>query len=302
MSITLYEEARIREVHITKEGTAVYDPNPLRALREAQKHAGKKGDIATMPQLLRSRANASFHNEIWTDWYNTNSWEYIGKTPQGNSVVIVAHGIGPFTTLKRIEQAYNEAIDIGKITLKELTGLLGSDTPSFSYDEFTKRNHLPSKYAIIMDFETVQKTVSDHQHIDNLRTNPLFIARAGGKAQAKAFLDKAATKYQKYGQLHPFKNMDVEQPEGRMLRLDKLDHIGLNGLHFFAGGGHFVAIAPETQERINGAATPIVPTLEQIAEVLNPYVAPACHEEVFDKLQKLYYSFTSVAHPSKQQR
>jgi hypothetical protein len=295
MSVILDQEVRVVN---TKEGQAFYNSSLPAALREAQAHAGEQGHVATMPELLHGRTVARFDNEIWTQWFTANSAEYVGKTAQGKPVVIVAHGIGPFTNPARIEQAYQEGLVnyAGKFTQEEFAGLLGSGVPSFGYDEFLKRTSILSTYAIVIDFEKAKGTTSDHQAIGNLYKNPLVIARAGGEAPAKAFLDKAAQKYQKYGQWHPFGNVDVEQSQGRLLFLGSNDDNGLNGDDFLNKRGRFVGVAPEAQASGREAPAPsltapsqiIAPKLDDILRVVGPYTASVNADALRKQLTTLY--------------
>ena len=43
------------------------------ALRRALRYAGDNGFVASLPQLLHARVNASYDNIIWNTWFTTNS-------------------------------------------------------------------------------------------------------------------------------------------------------------------------------------------------------------------------------------
>ncbi len=53
------------------------------ALGRALDYAGDDGFVASMPQLLHARANASYDNIIWNTRFTSNSEESVTKTPQG---------------------------------------------------------------------------------------------------------------------------------------------------------------------------------------------------------------------------
>ena len=73
---------------IKMEAAIFFDSYFPRALRQALQYAGDDGFVASMPQLLHARANASYDHIIWNTWFTPNSEENVVKTPQGNRVVV----------------------------------------------------------------------------------------------------------------------------------------------------------------------------------------------------------------------
>ncbi len=113
------------------EATIIYDSYLPDALRRALEYAGEDGFVASMPQLLHARANASYDNDIWNTWsLASNSEENITRTPQGNNVVVAVHGGGIFATPERFRKLYHSNVSrhcetgytglfAGKITAQE---------------------------------------------------------------------------------------------------------------------------------------------------------------------------------------
>lgn len=207
------------------------------ALRLALEYAGDDGFVASMPQLLHARANASFDNEIWSTWYFTsNSEESVAKTAQGHHVVVAVHGGGIFASPERFRKLYHASVDRSssdgfsglfgaKITKREARDVLdgklpdGTEIPVFSFDEL-KRGivNLPLRYAVVVDFETVRKSRSGYAALDVLKDDPLMIVRAGGVEAAAAYLDKAKHDHNTtvMGNWHPFNDIDPDQPQTRV--------------------------------------------------------------------------------------
>lgn len=74
----------------------------------ASKYAGGDGHIATLPELveLRLNAEAGRTGSPWETWYTSSSAEYVGIGADGRVKIIVAHGVGPMSTIDGIKAAY----------------------------------------------------------------------------------------------------------------------------------------------------------------------------------------------------
>lgn len=77
------------------------------AWQQAIKFAGKHGRIATMPDIVASRLATKPGDAPWETYYTTLSAEYFGIGKDGRKLIIVAHGIGPMSTLDGILKAYS---------------------------------------------------------------------------------------------------------------------------------------------------------------------------------------------------
>ncbi len=79
---------------IKMQAAIFFDSYFPKAFRQALQYAGDDGFVASMPQLLHARANASYDGIIWNTWFNANSEESVVTTPQGKRVVVVWVGGG----------------------------------------------------------------------------------------------------------------------------------------------------------------------------------------------------------------
>ena len=222
------------------EGAIFYDSYLPEALRQARQYAGDDGFVASMPQLLHARANASFDNIIWNTWFNPNSEESVLTTPQGNHVVVTVHGGGIFASPARFEKLFRASTNrycevgftglfAGKITEREARDVLagrlpdGTEIPVFSFDKFRQGvASLPRRYAVVMDFEMAKNCKSGYETFDDLKDDPLMIVRAGGVEAAAAYLDKARSRHNtaRMGSWHPFNSInDLDQPQTRVPNL-----------------------------------------------------------------------------------
>ena len=216
------------------EAEIIFETHLPDALRQALEYAGDDGFVASMPQLLHARVNADYGNEIWNTWFFTsNSEESLATTKQGNQVAVMVHGGGIFATPERFRKLYlssvNRSCKTGftglfgaKIAEREARDMVegklpdGTEIPVFSFDEI-KRGvaNLPRRYAIVMDFDLARKSKRGYATFDELKDDPLMIARAGGAEAAAAYLDKAQGYYntEVMGSWHRFNDMNPDQPQ-----------------------------------------------------------------------------------------
>ncbi len=227
-------------VEITKMEAAIFfEPHVPDALRRALQYAGDDGFVASMPQLLHARANASYDNIIWNTWFTANSEESVVKTPQGNRVVVAVHGGGIFTYPERFERSYRADLDrsnsegltgqyAAKISDQEARDVLegrlpdGTEIPIVPFDEF-KRGvaDLPLRYGVVLDFEIARKSKRGYETFEVLKDDPNMIVRAGGVEPLAAYLDKARNRHNTklMGNWHPYNRIDPDQPQTRILFL-----------------------------------------------------------------------------------
>ena len=95
---------------IKMEATIIFDSHVPTALQRALEYAGEDGFVASMPQLLHARANASYDNIIWNTWFTSNSEESVVKTPQGQRVIVAVHGGGIYAKPERFEKTYRASV------------------------------------------------------------------------------------------------------------------------------------------------------------------------------------------------
>jgi hypothetical protein len=219
---------------VKMEAEIIFETHLPDALKLALEYAGVDGFVASMPQLLHARVNADFDNEIWNTWFFTsNSEETLTKTAQGNRVAVTVHGGGIFATPERFRKLYlssvNRSSETGftglfgaKIAAREARDVVegklpdGTEIPVFSFDELRRGiANLPRRYAIVMDFDMAKNSKRGYASFDELKNDPLMIARAGGVEAAAAYLDKAQEYYgtSVMGSWHRFDDMDPMLPQ-----------------------------------------------------------------------------------------
>jgi hypothetical protein len=77
------------------------------AWKQAIKFAGEHGRIGTMLDVVDARLAADINSFPWNTYFTTTSAEYFGYSKGGVRILIVAHGIGPMSTLEGILKAYS---------------------------------------------------------------------------------------------------------------------------------------------------------------------------------------------------
>ena len=93
------------------------------AWKYALRYAGEGGHIATLPEIIEAReaAHKSFYGNhhgkmgrdevplmrAWNQAYTSASGEYVGTGADRRQKIIVAHGVGPLSTLDGITEAYD---------------------------------------------------------------------------------------------------------------------------------------------------------------------------------------------------
>ena len=266
---------------VKMEAAIFFDSHLPNALRRALEYAGNDGVVASMPQLLHARANASYDNIIWNTWFTANSEESVVKTPQGHRVVVAVHGGGIFASPERFERAYRATVDprlnsegltkqyAAKISEQEARDLLagklpdGAEIPIYSFSEFKQGiADLPMRYAVVLDLEIAWKSKRGYETFDVLRDDPLMIIRAGGVEPLAAYLDKAKARRntKTLGNWHPFNRIDPDEPQTRVLFLARTyDDVedeeqirdsgydadyGMGGDASMHNMGQYVAVAP----------------------------------------------------------
>ncbi len=229
------------------------------ALRRALRYAGDDGFVASMPQLLHARVNASYDNIIWNTWFSAYSEENVVTTPQGNHVVVTVHGGGIFALPARFERSlranlsrYNSEGLTGqyaaKITQAEARDVLegklpdGSEIPIYPFDEFRRGvADLPMRYGVVLDFQVAKKGKRGYESFEVLKDDPNMIVRAGGSEPLAAYLDKARNRHgtELMGNSHSHNWIDPSQPQARFLNLGgNIGGVGSEGKDQGLGWGY----------------------------------------------------------------
>ena len=72
----------------------------------AKKYAGDDGHIAALPEIIEARLTSGEGDLPWKTYFTTNSAEYYGIGLDGREKLVVAHGVGPMSTLEGAKKAY----------------------------------------------------------------------------------------------------------------------------------------------------------------------------------------------------
>lgn len=254
MTVNLDKQVELVTKYV--QGEAFFNAHLIDALIEAQGYAGKNGYVASMPQLLNGRVTSPYGDEIWTNFFTANSKEYVGKTAQGNPVVVAIHS-GGISSYGKISEAEIKNLLEGRLSDE-------NQIPVYSFSEFKNGIFgLPRQYAVVMDFDEVKKTDSGYQDADGLENNSLFIVRTGGVEQAHEYIKKVKDYYQtnKYGHSHPFANADPNKPQGYWLSLGNQDFDGISDLDDSSFSCRFVAVKEDITDSL------IAPTLQEILAI-----------------------------------
>jgi hypothetical protein len=147
------------------------------AHKNATRFTGKNGRLATLPDIINARLATDPGETPWEMYFTSLSAEYFGVGKSGKRIIIVAHGIGPMSTLDGILNAYRYEFGDkernhrgGRISQQEFwdleAGLYG-DVEIVDFEEYVKRYQYP--FMQILDA---------NQAIDD----PLLRARLGPRA------------------------------------------------------------------------------------------------------------------------
>ena len=266
---------------IKMEAAIFFDSYFPRALRRALQYAGDDGFVASMPQLLHARANASYDHVIWNTWFTPNSEENVVKTPQGNRVVVAVHGGGVYASPERFEKVYRASVDqsnpegltgqfTGKITERESRDVLegklpdGTEIPVYPFEEFKQGiADLPIRYGVILDYELARQSLSGYVDLEVLKDDPNMIVRTGGVEANAAYLDKFRDRHNTklMGHWHAYNRINPDEPQNRILFLagnkdgagsdEGDDHpcgydtkYGVSGNESIFGMSRYIAVAP----------------------------------------------------------
>jgi len=229
------------------------------ALQEAYNAMGSDGIIASMPYLIAGKSQADKKNYLWKNWFTANTEEDVGidvnglYVSKGKPVLITLHG-GGILTPERIKQAYKEGLteqNAAKLLQEDIDLILQSGTlpsgekiPVYSFDILKSGISDPfGRCAVITDFEKVKSLESKQFKKKEFMENPLVLARAGTLEYLEKYFDKAKDS-DGVGCWHRFNQIDINQPQGRVLFVS-YDYGGLLGYDNLNYDGRFVGVAPE---------------------------------------------------------
>lgn len=194
------------------------------AFQQANKFAGKEGHVGTMPDAIAMRLATPPYKELgmtsssnptpWDRYYTTLTAEYFGVLA-GRTSIIVAHGIGPMSTLQGILDAYRYEFDDksrnhrgGRISQAEFDKLARGeygDVSILDYEEY--RNRWGDRQF---------RSPTGYRRASDASRDALLVARLG--PQAHEYIARHAALARQYYQKQASKEVgdpyivDVEEP------------------------------------------------------------------------------------------
>ncbi len=218
-----------------------------RALADAEKIAGRKGHVMTIPQLIDVRLKFSLDDPIW-GWVCGLSAEYHGLDKGRNQLYAVAHGKGPLLKSSRLKKAIKspEWLPYGyaRLSDREFAQVVKDAVP---LEEVRGKNPKVSEaYTLAGKVKNMKINPSGMVSIDNLRTDDRFLMALGSEERRHAYLDKIEKElhWVFYGNKHRIGDVNFTISQGRPLVLGYDNIIGLIGSNFMGDGGRF-AVARE---------------------------------------------------------
>lgn len=163
------------------------------SFNQATAYAGDDGHVATLPDVIDARLAVPPHDDLnvsvrggpWDTYYTTMSSEFVGLSKGGVKIMIVAHGIGPMSTLEGVKSAYSHEFKDrsrsnrgGRISAEEFRKLEGGhygEVGIIELEPYMARYQYPFISSL---------------RLSELREDPLVLARLGGRALE--YLDRHA--------------------------------------------------------------------------------------------------------------
>ncbi len=202
------------------------------AFKKALEYAAPSGLVATMPELISSKAACERGHWLWTNGYCVHSEENIGIDRKGifyrrgEAVVVVVHGGGLLTPERIVKAKKNLAYG-----QEEFDALLEGKLVKLYDLNHVKNNGVRARrFGVVLPLALAIKAGSYR-----ILENPLAIARAGGLEGLESYLKKAGSmecqnnysiKFESIasreilGYLFSYAMNQARVPKGRMLYLD----------------------------------------------------------------------------------
>ena len=238
---------------------SIYGSSYPTAFRLALSRAGDDGYVASLPEILHARTQASFDNDVWASEFTANSDESIVVTPGGRRVVVTIHGGGVFSSPERMDRAFRmdsrsmTGHYAAKISEKEGWDLLNGTLPNrerikmFTHEQVKAGVALPQRCGVVTDFSVAMQSKRGYRSIAAMRSDPMFIVHAGGVAAAAEYLAMLSKRQQTVGSWPAWSQIDSAQPQmqSRMLHAEAAGGVAAgDGMVWY---GRYVAVAPGTE-------------------------------------------------------
>lgn len=167
----------------TKAMAFYHEDGLVPAYKMAALFASKEGRLATLPDVVAARLATKPGQLPWETYFTTTSAEYYGIGQSGQRLLIVAHGIGPMSTLDGAQKAYSWQYKDksrerhgGRISQQEFLSLeAGEYGPVHIIDL--------DSYCQRYEYPFIQQL-----RVSEALTDPVLHARLGGREQAELYV------------------------------------------------------------------------------------------------------------------
>lgn len=123
------------------------------------------GHVATMPEIIAARLATNPGDAAWETSCLTTSAEYYGVGADGRKKLIIAHGVGPMSTLEGITRAYSWQYEDnsghrhgGRISAEEFLKL---ESGHYAAPQIFDWSTLPSSNVQVVDMEAYSQSQND---------------------------------------------------------------------------------------------------------------------------------------------
>lgn len=181
------------------------------AWKQAMYFAGKGGRLATMPDIAVARLESKPGETPWGMYFTTSTAEYLGLSKGGKKILIVAHGIGPMSTLDGVIKAYSwqfkdktRCREGGRITQQEFWDLEAGkfgEVSIIDFDSYCQRYEYPFIHTL---------------HMSEALTDPVIMARFGSHAEdyVKSHAEHARKWHRKQADVDPENKYELPDHDG----------------------------------------------------------------------------------------
>ena len=222
-----------------------------------------------MPSIADTRIEAEKDARIWQTWYSAPSVRATGRTKQDNAVVVYAHIPNYFSNPNNIETAISQGLinGAGIMPQNELQRLLDLED---------------NKNVFVIDYNTLRNSSSGVIPLKNALKHPQTIPFLSGKERAEKYLDRHNEVYG--NQIGIWHSDDLsDKPVGRLLYVGNNYNNGLYGNNNLNNSARFIGV-----HGAEGASQKIVPSKEQLINIINEYIATVNKDDVTKRISALY--------------
>lgn len=227
----------------------------------ASAFAGPEGRLAAMPDILAARIRQPEGGTAWDYYYTTTSAEFVGRTPGGNAVAAVQHGVGPMAGAETAARIYaDEGGHVAQEMFREiLAGRLGEvtvvDLPQhLGEHEAVRRTCMTREEALASPLAMARLGPSAEAYLEALENLALRLHRLSDRAVAHPrILQMSSSGFDAlaYGR--------TPRPHARLLSIGQIVSLSMSGsgdvhlvsdlaTHDWTDGTRFVGLRPGWRE------------------------------------------------------